>query len=230
MNTIDRYLLRQFLNTFTICFSSLMGLYFVFDLFTNLEEFIRCGERVSGGIFPLICHYYGYRSIVFFDRTSALFALTASMFTVTWIQRHNELTALMAAGISRVRVIRPIIAASILLAILAMANRELLIPRLIQELSQLPNDLLGDHAQNLSPRTDGQSEVLIQGRATYANEMRIEQPDFLLPDHIRTEEITLYGKHVVADNAYYRASQKGRPGGYLMSGVTGPRRSTASLR
>ena len=32
--------------------------------------------------------------------------MIAAMFTVTWIQRHNELTAPMAAGISRVWVIK----------------------------------------------------------------------------------------------------------------------------
>lgn len=66
---IDRYLLRQFLQTFFICFCSLTGLYVVFDLFTNLEEFLQSAER-AGGLFSLLTSYYGYRSILFFDRTS----------------------------------------------------------------------------------------------------------------------------------------------------------------
>ena len=97
---IDRYMLRQFLSTFVICCISLFGLYVVFDLFTNLEEFLRCG-REQGGVLTLIASFYGYQSAVFFDQTAGLLALVASMFTITWIQRHNELTALMAAGIAR---------------------------------------------------------------------------------------------------------------------------------
>ena len=40
MNIIDRYLLRQFLQNFVICFLSLTGVYVVFDAFTNLEAFM----------------------------------------------------------------------------------------------------------------------------------------------------------------------------------------------
>ena len=41
MRIIDRYLLRQFVQTFLICFLSLVGIVIVFDLFTNLDEFVR---------------------------------------------------------------------------------------------------------------------------------------------------------------------------------------------
>ena len=34
------------------------------------------------------------------------------MFTITWIQRHQEMTALFAAGVSRVRVLRPVLIAA----------------------------------------------------------------------------------------------------------------------
>ena len=77
-------------------------------------------------------HYF-YHSILFFDRTAGLFALVAAMFTVSWIQRHNEMTALMAAGISRVRVVKPVIIAAVVVAVFAAANRELVIPRLRDE-------------------------------------------------------------------------------------------------
>ena len=48
MRIIDRYLLRQFVQTFLICFLSLVGLFIVFDLFTNLEEFVTCGKKAGG--------------------------------------------------------------------------------------------------------------------------------------------------------------------------------------
>ena len=47
--------------------------------------------------------------IAFFDRMSGVLTLIAVMFTVTWIQRHQEMTALLAAGISRRRVLRPVL-------------------------------------------------------------------------------------------------------------------------
>ena len=38
---IDRYMLRQFVQTFLICFFSLNGLFVVIDGMGNLEEFIN---------------------------------------------------------------------------------------------------------------------------------------------------------------------------------------------
>ena len=39
MRIIDRYILRQFVQTFLFCFLSLTGLYVVFGAFTNLDSF-----------------------------------------------------------------------------------------------------------------------------------------------------------------------------------------------
>ena len=94
--------------SFTLAVGSGLGNYakvigIVFDMFTNMEEFLRCGPK-AGGVLRLMGTFYSYRLILFFERTEGLLMLVAAMFTVTWIQRYNELTALMSAGISRVRV------------------------------------------------------------------------------------------------------------------------------
>src|SRR5271166_3521341 len=101
MNIIDRYLLRQFLQNFVICFMSLTGVYVVFDAFTNLEAFM--GLPAKGmALMKIMAAYYGNQSLFFFDCISSLLVLMSAMFTMAWIQRHQELTALMAAGISRI--------------------------------------------------------------------------------------------------------------------------------
>ena len=87
---------RQFLKTFVICYVSLMGLYVVFDVFTNLEEFLRCG-REQGSVLGLVVSFYSYRALLFFDDMAGLLSLVAAMFSMAWIQRHNEMVALMSA-------------------------------------------------------------------------------------------------------------------------------------
>ena len=101
MKIIDRYLLRQFIQTFLICFLSLTGLFIVLDALTHIEDFLKCAEK-HGGLASLMGEYYAYRSLLFFDLTAGMLALVSAMFTITWIQRHNEMTALMAAGMPRV--------------------------------------------------------------------------------------------------------------------------------
>ncbi|MBN1394689.1 MAG: LptF/LptG family permease [Pirellulales bacterium] len=217
MCIMDRYLLRQFFKTFVICFLSLTGLYVVFDLFTNLEEFVRCGRKV-GGVLPFIAHYYSHQTILFFDRTSGLLVLVSAMFTVAWIQRYNEMTALLSAGVSRVRVLAPIIVAVIAIGLLTAVNRELVIPHFRDELSRHPQNPLGDQARPLEPRYDGQTEVLLSGEHTFSDRKRIENPDFIMPAALRR-----YGNHLRAENAYYQKAEGNRPAGYLLDGVREPK-------
>jgi lipopolysaccharide export system permease protein len=217
MNIIDRYLLRQFLKAFLICFVSLTGLYMVFDAFTNLESFIRSADKL-GGLGRVLVQYYSCRAVLFFDRTNFLLVLVAAMFTVTWIQRHNELTALMSAGISRVRVIRPIIIAAITISMLAAFSRELAIPYLAKELAKDPKNLAGDRANEMRPRFDNATDILFQGRTTSNDEMRIDQPNFRLPP-----SLDRYGTQLIAHAAFYREPTGNRPGGYLFKGVSEPR-------
>lgn len=216
MGIIDRYLLRQFWQTFVICFFSLWGLYVVFDLFTNLEEFFQAAEK-SGSLWNLIGSFYAYQAIVFFDRTSGLLALVSAMATLAWLERHNEMTALMAAGISKLRIAAPVVAASIVVTGLAVVNRELVMPRYRHQLARKTTDLLGDRAQGMAPCYDTTTKILFRGEATYTSEQRIHNPDFLLPP-----SLDQYGHTLLAEDAFYQPANQYHPAGYLLTGVRLP--------
>ena len=216
MRIIDRYLLRQFISVFFICWCSLTGLYIVFDAFSNLDEFMHYAEK-HGSLLGLMGSFYAYRSIYFFDRTSAILAMISAMFTVTWIQRHNELTALMAAGISRRRVVLPVIAAAICVSIGSTANRELVIPRLRTELARNPKDLMGEAAQELRPRYDNTTDILFRGQQTFANEQRIHEPNFLLPTSLDADS-----RQISANDCYFQPANAKHSAGYLFRGVKQP--------
>src|ERR1700722_4204086 len=216
MRIIDRYLLRQFISVFFICWCSLTGLYIVFDAFSNLDEFMHYAEK-HGSLLGLMGSFYAYRSIYFFDRTSAILAMISAMFTVTWIQRHNELTALMAAGISRRRVVVPVIVAAVCVSIVSTANREWLIPQLRTELARNPKDLMGEAAQELRPRYDNTTDILFRGQKTFANEQRIHEPSFLLPTSIDAES-----RQITATDCYFQPANANHPAGYLFRDVKQP--------
>ncbi len=218
MQIIDHYLLQQFLRTFVICFCSLTGLYIVIDGFSNLDDFILYSEK-HGSLLSVMGEYYAYRSLSFFDRTSGILTLIAAMFTVTAIQSHQELTALEAAGISKGRVIKPVIVAVAIIALLAAINRELIIPRVRGNLSHNAQNLNGRKAQPLQPRYDNETEVLFGGAETSAADQSIVAPNFFL-----RKPLDKYGKHLVADKAFYKPPQGDRPGGYLFADLDQPKR------
>jgi lipopolysaccharide export system permease protein len=166
----------------------------------------------------VIVGYYAFQPLLFFDRTCGLLSLMAAMFTVTWIQRHNEMTALMAAGIPRIRIVAPVIIVAVAIDLLAVVNREVLIPRFRREVSQRPGELSRDAAEDLCPQCDNRTDVLIRGKQVFLNQQRIERPDFLLPPTLRD-----YGKSLVAESATYQPPSGSRPGGYLLDGVREPK-------
>ena len=216
MRIIDRYVLRQFICTFLVCYLSMTGLFIVFDAFTHMEEFLRCG-REQGSVLGLLTSYYSYRSVLFFDQMVGLLSLIAAMFTISCLQRHNEMTALMSAGISRLRVAVPVIAMAVVIAFLAAGSREFLIPRFRDQLSRRPQDLIGDVGRSLQPRYDNRTDVRIGGEMTFVENMRISKPLFLMP-----RSLDNYGGQFSAKRAFYQPPIAERPGGYLLDEMIKP--------
>lgn len=218
MTIFDRYVLRQFLQIFVICFLSLAGLYVVIDAFQHLDSFTDFADQ-HGGLVKVTSQYYAYQSFDLFDRTSGLLAMIAAMFTVTWLQRHQELTAVMAAGISKFRAVRPVVLAAISVSILAAMNREMVIPLVRDELARDTKDLGGTQYRDMEARFDGQTDILIGGDKTVAKEMRIVNPTLVLPN-----ALAKYGRHIKAENAYHLPASSEHPAGYLLDHVTQPNR------
>ncbi len=213
----DRYVLRMFLKILLVSFVSLTGLFIVIDLFGNLEEFISHAER-EGSLLAVLCDYYGARVLSFFDRTSNLLALLAAIFTVTWFQRSNELTAVMAAGISRARAVRVLIVGTIVVSLLAAVNREVALPKVRDKLTRNAQDWLGDKAGRLTPMRDNRTNILISGKATIAARREITSPNFRLP-----RQCADFGRQLVAREATYCEPDAQHPGGYLLHAVSQPK-------
>ena len=213
---IDRYIGRAQCHAFVIVFVSLAGLYFVFDAFTNMEEFIaHAGEK--GGLAKVLAAYYGCRIVWFFDATSPVISLASGMFALSWLERHNELTALLAAGVPRWRIGRSVIVFAAAVSLVAAANRELLLPRIRQAFARNAQDLRGETAHPFEPRYDQRTEILFRGRGAKTAGCCIEAPSLLMPPQLGD-----YGPQITAAEAVWLPAAGPRPAGYLLSGVTEP--------
>src|SRR5271170_5840403 len=126
MNLLDRQLFWSYVKAYIICLISVISLYIVIDLFTNIEDFVQ--DRNFLLFVQHITVYYAYRSTQIFDRVSEAIALLAAMFTVAWVQRNNELLPLLSAGVSTQRVVRPVLLSGCAMLGLTSANQEMLIP------------------------------------------------------------------------------------------------------
>ncbi len=213
---IDRYIGRAQLHAFLVVFVSLAGLYFVFDAFTNMEEFITHAAE-TGSLARVLAGYYSCRLIWFFDATSPVISLASAMFALSWLERHNELTALLAAGVTRWRIARPVLVFAAAVSILAATNRELVIPRIREAFARNAQNLDGNAVQPFESRYDHRTDILFRGRGARAAGCRIEAPSLLMPP-----QLAEYGPQITAAAATWAPATTEHPAGYVLSGVQEP--------
>jgi lipopolysaccharide export system permease protein len=195
VHTLDRTLALTFLRSYAIVLLSLLSLYVVIDLFTNLDAFASRGT--FRGMISHILQYYAVRVSQIFDRLSEAIALLAAMFTVAGMQRSNELLPQLSAGISTQRVIRPVLFGSIVMLLLGPLNQEFVIPRVADEL-QIPRD---DPNQERPIEMRGAfdpSGMHIEGFSGYRKEKRIRNFFVTFPESGSAGML-----HLQADEAIY---------------------------
>ena len=144
MKTLDRYIIRSFLTTAFMFLVVMMMLRIVLDLFTNMDEF----TEQSGSLMTVLAsigEYYAIQSLVYFIELGGLMIVASAGFTLARMNHTNELTAMLASGVSLHRVVVPIIICSILMGGLVILDQELLVPRFAHLLIR-DHDETGDRA------------------------------------------------------------------------------------
>jgi lipopolysaccharide export system permease protein len=213
MRTVDRYLLSQFLRGFMLTWISLMGLYVVADFMGNLSAFVDHGQE-TGSLWRVAASYYGARLPWFFDLAGRVVVLLSAVLTLGTLHRHNELTAILAAGISPRRIAKPLILAGIVISLIAVANREFGVPRVRDLLCRSVKELSGKRQAHITPQYDHATDILFEGDAIQYETSSIDNPRF----HLATTWAPI-GHSLTAKSATYQAATAQHPAGYLLNGL-----------
>ena len=156
MRLLDRYLLRELLFPFGYCLSGFLIFWISFELSTDLTLFQQFKLRGLD-----VAQYYLFKVPEFLVFPLGPIALLfAVLYALTNHTRHNELTAMRAAGQSLWRLAAPYLAVATLLSMGLFALNEGWVPRgveaanevLHRHLPQPTNSLSRDWARNLSFR------------------------------------------------------------------------------
>jgi len=214
MTRIDRYLIVLFVRVFLVCFLTLAGLLIVAQIFTNLDELIEYG-RIRGSLPLALAEYFGPVLLTIFDRTCALTALLSLLFVVAWLYRTNEWTAMLAAGVSKSRVIRPLLFVCLIVIFASAISRELWIPKYSHILTRKPQDLQGvERVLPIRPTEDSQYGLLIAGKSIASTSQTIRNPVFVLFGPASS----VVGQ-IQAESALYKEASESLPAGYLVQGL-----------
>lgn len=162
MNTLDRYIVRNFLTTAFLFFVVLMLLRVVADLSMNIDEFAKLdklGTYTFGKKVVHVLSYYGYQSLVYFTELGGVIIVAAAAFTLAMMNHTNELTAILASGVSLHRVTLPIVICAMVMGGLVVVDQELIIPRVAQKLVMKRGEVVETKKFQVRLITDGAGTV-----------------------------------------------------------------------
>ncbi len=128
----DRYIIRSFLFSFLICFLTLVSFFMVMDSFGRLSNIVEAWRATETGAvyLPLmVLEMNAVRLPLIFYELMPVLTLATAMFTVVRLNRANEITPLLASGVSIYRILWPIFLMTIVLTVVQVADREFVIPR-----------------------------------------------------------------------------------------------------
>ncbi|HVY70852.1 MAG TPA: LptF/LptG family permease [Verrucomicrobiae bacterium] len=128
MRLLDRYLLRELLLPFAYCFCGFLVFWISFEFVSEMDEFQRNHLLALD-----IARYYLIRTPkMLVDIVMPVSLLLSLLYTLTNHSRHNELTAMRAAGVSLWRVCVPYLAVGVALSAAAFAMNEYWVPTSVE--------------------------------------------------------------------------------------------------
>jgi lipopolysaccharide export system permease protein len=104
MRILDRYVLRNFLEPFLLCFLAFLGILFIFDLNDNLTDFVGAKAK-----FRQIGFYYLHQLPHFTLLSLPLGLLLALLYCLSKMSRANEVISMLTAGRSVLRILAPLL-------------------------------------------------------------------------------------------------------------------------
>jgi lipopolysaccharide export system permease protein len=111
----DRYLLRSFLRVFLFAVVAFVIIYVTVNVFEEIDNFIDHNAKVVS-----VAKYYFYSLPFVLTYVVPVSLLLGTVFSMGVLARRNELTALLASGVSLTRVARPIFVTSLVIALFSI--------------------------------------------------------------------------------------------------------------
>ncbi len=120
MILLDRYILRNFLTPFFLCFFGFLSIWLVFDLQSNTSDFLDAHVKLG-----FVAYYYLTQVPQFMMICIPVGLLLALLFCLSRMSRSNEIISMLTAGQSLPRLLAPLIIVGLMLtAVCAVLNYE----------------------------------------------------------------------------------------------------------
>ncbi len=121
---LDLYVTRLFLTSYATALFVVVGLYFILDFTTFIDDYLEPMKDGTPKPTILIVRYYMLTLPYLFLQVAPFVTLVASLFTVSKLLKFNETIAALAAGVSAHRLLAPVVALSVVAGLVMFQIRE----------------------------------------------------------------------------------------------------------
>ena len=121
---IDWYIIKKFIGTYFFSIALIISISIVFDINENLAKFTEYHAPLSAIVFDYYANFIPYFANLF----SALFVFIAVIFFTTKLAGNSEVIAMLSAGISFKRLLRPYMMSCVFLSALSYYLSAYVIP------------------------------------------------------------------------------------------------------
>ncbi|MBP6428834.1 MAG: LptF/LptG family permease [Bacteroidales bacterium] len=125
LKKIDKYIIKQLLATFFLAIGLIILIVIVFDVSEKLDDFLERQAPMKEIIFTYYVNFIPY----FVNLFGHLFFFIAVIFLASKMASRSEIIAILSAGISFRRFLRPFLVAAIFVALLNVYLTNVLIPQ-----------------------------------------------------------------------------------------------------
>lgn len=120
---LSHYLRGEFLRLFSLCLLAFLCLYLIVDFFDRFDNFLKHAAPI-----PTIIRYFLFKLPLIVTQMVPAAVLTGSLLSLGLLARRNELTALLACGVSLWQITRPLLGTAALLSLGTLAWNETVVP------------------------------------------------------------------------------------------------------
>lgn len=140
---LDIYIARNFLGTLLIITGAALGLYMAADVVRGMDDYLREGDPFLRTMSRIGLTYL-VRTPVFLTPLIPMTILVAGAFSIAYLARNNEITAMKASGISLFRILVPLFVSATLVSIVGFLNQELVVPYVELKYQPVLKELSGE--------------------------------------------------------------------------------------
>lgn len=132
---IDRYVIRASVLSTLVCIAAFTGLYVVVDAFGRLDDFLREMKTWSASV-RFMFRYYALHLPLIMLHVMPFAVLMGALFALARLEKHNELLAAKACGISLRRLMAPLLVLACLFCAFTYINKQWIIPYLAEDIEE----------------------------------------------------------------------------------------------